>query len=462
MKNEASVFLAGLLVLLFGSGIESPCLANTSSGMSGEDSSPRVDASVRAVRKVLPSVVNIGTKRIVYYRDPFAELWRDFWGRYYGQSRAETQYSIGSGVIISEDGYLLTNNHVTRRANQIWVKLNDGRTFEAEVVANDPAGDVAVLKTKADDTEKLPWLEFAENGDLYLGETVLALGNPFGLGGSVSKGILSSKNRRPAADGEPMEIADWLQTDAAINPGSSGGPLINLDAELIGLNVAVYSERQGIGFAVPVSRVKESLSEIFTPETLGSLWFGARIMPSGFEVAEVKEASPAADAGLEKGDVITGGGGKDVSNYVGLIMEIVKTAKTGPVELQIRRGSESMVLNVGLKPESEVFNSELIWEKTGAHWQLLNSELAEALGWSADYGFVITDVEEGGPSDQVGLKRGFLIQSVDGKKPESLVEAAKILYGKESGEPVKLRIAVKSQDGPFVAVRSGTTEVKVR
>src|SRR5207342_805516 len=163
--------------------------------------------------------------------------------------------------------------------------------------------DVALIKIRAKSGEKFTAVKFGADDDLLLGETVLALGNPFGLGGSVTKGILSSKSRRPPSETMPLDVPDWLQTDAAINPGNSGGPLVNLRGDLIGVNVAVYREGQGISFAIPVRRITAALAEMYSPETLQSLWFGARVKPGQFPltVASVQSESPAAKAGLRAG-----------------------------------------------------------------------------------------------------------------------------------------------------------------
>src|SRR5438093_2581489 len=168
---------------------------------------------------------------------------------------------------------VLTNYHVVARARRIWIKLADGREFEAEPIVGTSFTDLALLRIIAKPGQKFTSVKFAADDDLLLGETVLALGNPFGLGGTVTKGILSSKSRRPPTDVEPLDVQDWLQTDAAINPGNSGGPLINLRGELIGINVAV-GQGQGIGFAIPVRRVSEALSEIYRPEIMHGNWLG--------------------------------------------------------------------------------------------------------------------------------------------------------------------------------------------
>jgi len=174
-----------------------------------------------------------------------------------------------------------------------------------------------------------------------LGETVLALGNPFGLGGSVSRGILSSKNRRPPVEGEPLDVADWLQTDAAINPGSSGGPLINLHGELVGLNVAIYGEGHGIGFAIPIKQVTEALSEIFIPEVTQSAWFGARLKsgPYPLTVTEVERDSPAAKAGLQKGDEVVQVNGRTPKDFI-QCTEWIRDGSNHEVTLVIRRDGD--------------------------------------------------------------------------------------------------------------------------
>src|SRR6266581_4708757 len=259
----------------------------------------RRDATVAAVERVMPSVVNIATATVVEYEDFYQRLFSEFFGQGGYRPRREQEYSIGSGVIIDEDGYVLTNLHVVRRATRTQVKLWDGREYEADRIVATPNSDVALLKIRCKPGEKFKAANFAADDDLLLGETVLALGNPFGLGGSVTKGILSSKTRRPPTESEPLAVPDWLQTDAAINPGNSGGPLVNLRGELIGINVAVLNQGQGIGFAIPVKRVSQKLAEIYSPEGMDGMWFGARVRPGSapLQVKSVQLESPAGKAG---------------------------------------------------------------------------------------------------------------------------------------------------------------------
>ncbi|HWI59769.1 MAG TPA: trypsin-like peptidase domain-containing protein, partial [Bacillota bacterium] len=244
----------GLLGKTLGALLSAGLLLGLSAPARAAEPDIRRDATVTAIEKVMPCVVNIATETVIEYHEWYDDMLRQFYG-WQRTPRQQKSISLGSGVIIDEEGYVLTNFHVVRRASRIQVKLWDGREYEADPLVATAGSDVALLKIRAKPGEKFKAVKFAADDDLLLGETVLALGNPFGLGGSVTKGILSSKNRRPATGNEPLKVEDWLQTDAAINPGNSGGPLVNLRSELIGLNVAVYREEHGergmgVGFSI--------------------------------------------------------------------------------------------------------------------------------------------------------------------------------------------------------------------
>jgi serine protease Do len=423
----------------------------------------RIDPTVRAAEVVLPSVVNISTETIIEVRDPIEELFRGFFGPYYGRRPPGSQQSLGSGVIIDEDGYVLTNFHVIRRASRITVTLVDGREFEARALSRTAKSDVALLKLVTKGNEKFQAIRFAGDDDLLLAESVLALGNPFGLGVSVSRGILSSKTRRPPVADEPLEMQDWLQTDAAINPGNSGGPLINLRGELIGLNVAVFRQGQGIGFAIPVKRLSEAISEIFTPEEIRSLWFGARFKLEGKELVAVSVGplSPAARAGLKEGDVIRLVNGKAPRSIIDLNLAIV-SAQDQRLELAIERGNESHTLMVRLIPEQEVFNADLIRQKLGLTVQNLTPGLAGQLRLSSTDGLVITEVEKNGPAAHARLRPGHVIRSIDGRAPADVREAAKMLFARRTGEKVLLQVMVTRVRGSVMEVYPASVELMAR
>jgi len=427
----------------------------------------RRDASVEAVAQVLPSVVNIGTETIVEVRDPYDEALREFWGPYYRRRPRQAQYSLGSGVIIDEAGYVLTNNHVVRRANRIWVKLSEeggGQEYEAEFVAGTGKSDVALVKIKAKPGERFKAVRFGADDDLLLGETVLALGNPFGLGGSVSRGILSSKSRRPPSGNEQLDVADWLQTDAAINPGNSGGPLINLQGEVIGLSVAVYREGQGIGFAIPIKRVTEALSEIFSPESQ-QLWFGGRIRPAGntgLVVAQVESGSPAEKAGLRPGDRVEGINGKTPRGYIEFIQELNAAGDKKDVALVLQRGAAHPNATVRLVREASVFNAALVKRRLGLSVQEITIELAERMSLPTAEGLLVAGVDRDGPAHEAGLQQGHILLSVDGVAADKLVPVAKALYSKAKGGKVSLDILVERRRGAFIVPERGTVELPVR
>jgi len=421
----------------------------------------RRDLTVAVIEKVMPCVVNIGTETMVESTDPFDQFRRNFFGY---QSAKQPRYSIGSGVVIDEDGFVLTNEHVVHGATRVWVKFQDGREYEAAEKVWTSKSDVAVLHLRTKPGEKFPAVKFAADDDLLLGETVIALGNPFGLGGSVSRGILSSKNRRPPEEGEPLYVADCLQTDAAINPGNSGGPLINLRGELIGMNVAYKPEGHGIGFAIPIKRISEALSEILTPEILKQLWFGARVRADqqGLTVVSVQSDSPAAQAGLRVGDAITGMGGRPTRNLIEFSRKLSVAGEEQPVQLDVQRDGKSRTIAVKLIPEKAFFNADLVRKILGATLEELAPPVAERLRRAGNNGLIIKSVDEDGPADKAQLTPGMLIRGINGQATEQMVDAAKILYGKKHGEKVVLDVLVEIRRGVNIFQQTGTVEVAVR
>lgn len=431
---------------------------------SAEGPDVRRDAVVDAVQRVMPSVVNIRTETIVQRNDPYERLLQDFWGPIYKRRGPEKTVSLGSGVIIDEDGWVLTNFHVVRRATSIFVKLADNREYQAEAISGTSFTDVALLKIKGRPGEKFNAIKFAADDDLLLGETVLALGNPFGLGGSVSRGILSSKSRRPPTENETLEVEDWLQTDAAINPGNSGGPLVNLRGDLIGIDVAVLQQGQGIGFAIPVRRVSTALAEIYSPELLRTNWFGARVKAGTLPlvVGSVQLESPAGQAGLRAGDQIIEVNGRPPRSFIDFSRELIDASTDKTVSLLVQRGLDRRKLSIRLVREEIFFNSELIRRKTGAAVKNLTPEMARNFGLRLADGILITSVDKDSPAARAGLKTNMIITSVDGQITPTFVNAARMLHEKRKGEKTTLDLIVPRQRGRFLEYQEAKVEVGVQ
>lgn len=424
----------------------------------------RRDQVVAAVEKVMPAVVNIATETIVRRNNPMDDFFSDFFG-YQRMPRNFKSYSVGSGVIIDEAGFILTNFHVIERADRVQVKLHDGREFEAEKVNYASSrSDVALLRIDAPAGTKFTAVKFAPDEDLLLGETVLALGNPFGLGGSVSRGILSSKSRRPVNDDARLGIEDWLQTDAAINPGNSGGPLINLAGDLIGVSVAVFrgggyeAPAQGIGFAIPIKRVREAISYFFVPETTQGLWFGARINPGVFPlvIADVQPGSPADNGGLKVGDQVAEVNGKIPASFIEF-NELVGDSGNHIAKIEINRQGKRLGLTVNMMK-----NSDLLRARLGASLQELTPELAREFGVSPLDGLLIAGVDEDGPLGKAGLTKGDLIAGINGQRLHDLARATLQVSAVGAGERITLTVIGRRQRGGIFRLQQGELDVKLR
>jgi S1-C subfamily serine protease len=420
----------------------------------------RRDAIVQVTGEVMPCVVNVRTESIVESRDPFDEFWR----RYYGRPKVES--SLGSGVIISEDGYLLTNLHVVKRARRIQVKLSDaagGGVYEVESNYYGTSQiDVALLKIiPRKKGEKFKAIQFAKNDDLLLGETVLALGNPFGLGESVTKGILSSKRRAAPKENEDLQMANWLQTDALINPGNSGGPLVNLRGELIGINNAILEGAQGIGFAIPIKEVRQALGEIFTPET-ASRWFGAEVsVDLPLSVGKIEPNSPALEAGLKEGDVIVELNGHAAGHYIEFTRALRESAGLN-FDLTVSRDGRTLHLPLRLLTFADLFRRRL-----GVEFRELTPELVRQLGLETlggqESGLLIGRVEKGGPAEEAGLREYDLIAGIGNRRARNWLDACMALAPLAAGRTAELSVLVPRTRGNLIlGYREGSTGLKLR
>ncbi len=339
----------------------------------------------------------------------------------------------GSGFIISQDGYIITNHHVVNEADNIVVQLDDGREFDAEVIGSDEDTEVAVIKIAADG---LPTLNFGDSDEIRVGEWVLAIGNPFGLSHSVTAGIVSARGRSDVGLGNREFFADFIQTDAAINPGNSGGPLLNLDGQVIGLNTAILSRSggyMGIGFAIPINMVKYITDQLMKNGEVVRGFLGINIqdldaitsqsfdnVDQGVLVAQVIEGTPAAEAGIERADVIVELNGKP-TNSAGTFKSRISIIAPGDVAhlVIVREGARiTKDVTIGERPENleERSNTRPGMSKSsalGIEVQNLTEELAERLGASTTVGVVITNVTANSPAARAGLRSGMVVQEVN-------------------------------------------------
>jgi serine protease Do len=385
-----------------------------------------------------PGVVNIQTVKTIkggsrvfrdFFGNPFQDHdpFEDFFGlrpQSYSSEGFE-QNSLGSGFIVDRTGYILTNNHVIENAEEIKVKLFDGKEFDAKVVGRDPKTDLALIKI--DVGSDLHPLAMGNSDDLRVGSWVVAIGSPFGLEQTVTAGIVSAKGR--VIGSGPYD--DFIQTDASINPGNSGGPLLNLNGEVIGINTAIIASARGIGFAIPVNMAKEELQQLKEKGKVTRAWLGVGIQEvtdslaqsfglkekKGALVSQVFKDSPAEKAGVEQGDIILKFDGKEIKDSRELPRIVSETTVGKTVEITLSRNGSVTTKKATLGEMTE--EAEVV--KTPSHKMLgisiqnITPEIARALRLESETGVVVTHVEPGSPASTAGIQRGDVIQEVNRK-----------------------------------------------
>jgi serine protease Do len=434
---------------------------------------PTGDAEVRlsyapVVKRAVPAVVNVYVRRKVrqrtspFFDDPF---FRRFFGEGFGMPRERVENSLGSGVIVSADGVVVTNHHVikTRGKAEIKIALSDKREFPASVILKDERTDLAVLRINAPGVS-FPYLEFEDSDSLQVGDIVLAIGNPFGVGQTVTSGIVSALARTRVG---VSDYQFFIQTDAAINPGNSGGALIDMQGRLVGVNTAIYSRTGGslgIGFAIPANMVLQVVQSALHGNRVRRPWFGAKLQrvtpdiaeslgldrPAGALVQQVRKNSPAAKAQLRAGDVIVQVNGKTVADPQAFRYHFSTKPLGGTVPLGVIRAGRTVTVSVPLQeaPEIPARNETLLQGSSpfaGAKVANLSPALAEELSINEEaYGVIVLGIKRGSSASRMRfLREGDIVVALNGERIDTVRQLGKLV--KASARQWRVRLKRKGR-----------------
>ncbi|MDO8705099.1 MAG: DegQ family serine endoprotease [Sulfuricaulis sp.] len=439
---------------------------------------------VPVVKAVMPAVVNISTTRTVrsqggdvpsqFQDDPFFhQFFGDEFAHRFQMPRERRESSLGSGVIVDSAGYLITNNHVVAKADEIKVLLNDKREFIGKVVGTDPKSDIAIVKINAKDLPVIPW---GDSDKLDVGEYVLAIGNPFGLNQTVTQGIVSAVGR---ANVGIADYEDFIQTDAAINPGNSGGALVNTRGQLVGINTAIFSRSggyMGIGFAVPSNMTRAVMDSLIKSGKVVRGWLGVSIQEvtpelakqfgmkenKGALVSEVIPSSPAVAAGIQSGDIITAFNGKTVDSPSILRNTVAQTPVDSTVKVAVLRDKKSVTLEVKIseqpkdiaQAEGETAQGDAKGTAlAGVEVRNLTPDIARQLGLPAGTaGVVVSGVEPGSAVEEAGVQEGDVIMEINRHPVRNIVDF-KHMSGKLSKKDSTLLLVNRRGRKLFLALK---------
>jgi len=408
------------------------------------DRTPRITPVVLAYRKAAPAVVNISTTTLVPSRggifgdDPFFDVFPS------PLRRKVPVQSLGSGFVIHKDGYIVTNAHVVRQAEKITVRMADKSRHTAQVISADPAHDLAVLKMTPPKDADLPVLSFGRSDDLMVGESVIAIGNPLGYANTVTTGVVSALGRK-LEFGRGVTYEGIIQTDAPINPGNSGGPLLNVNAELIGVNTAIRADAQNIGFAIPVDALADELGKLLDFERANRLVFGAVVRqhhaPAGTEVrvASVRPGTPA-EGRLRVGDRIAALDGAPVKSIADYTCGMLAVRANQTVKFTCIRTGKTIVAPVTVKAKPRPDGKALAQQLYGLTLRPLTRDLARSLRLPVSRGLLVVGLEEGGPAHRLGLQARDVLFQVDKYYVHSLDDLGMILENARGGTSLKIGI----------------------
>ncbi|BCS52946.1 Do family serine endopeptidase [Geobacter sp. SVR] len=436
---------------------------------------------VELSKRLKPTVVNIRTVKNIKpkqrtrrspntQQSPYDNFFDEFFGQFFDQNqqRPRREQNLGSGFIISSDGYILTNFHVVNGADEVLVKLADGRELKGQIKGGDEKFDLALIKIT--DKEKVPALELGDSDKLEVGEWVMAIGNPFGLSQTVTAGIVSAKGR--VIGSGPYD--DFIQTDASINPGNSGGPLFNAEGKVVGIATAIVANGKGIGFATPINMAKAIVDQLRETGKVTRGYLGVQIQKltpelaksfnldadKGALVADVIKGSPAEKAGIKTGDIILQYEGKPIVEYTELPRMVAATPLDKKVKITIfREGQKSEVVATidKLKEEAEGEAAAKGEEgqandKLGFTVSELTKDLAARFGYAEGKGLVITEVKPGSPADDTGIPPGTLLLEINGQRPTTLEQYNKLVAQLKSGDVTRLLVKLPDGSVHYVAM----------
>ena len=428
MQMTTLKYLFGALIL---------AMAPHASCLEAADDFSRETPVVKAVRKVSPAVVNISSEQQVqqrshpfsrYGNNPFFDnFFRDFFDRGFEPNYKRT--SLGSGVIIDgKRGYVLTNAHVIANAGLVKVIFKDERQYQAQIVGSDPDSDLAVLRITTQ--ESIPAIEMGNSDDLMIGETVIAIGNPFGFSNTVTTGVISALNRSFRT--EDRVFHDFIQIDASINPGNSGGPLLNINGELVGINTAIYAKAQGIGFAIPISKARKIIADLIQHGEVIQPWFGLTVQDldatlsqylnlpepekttgKGVVVKEIEPSSPASIAGIQPGDILLSIANRPLASVEGY-QTVINGIPTGDtVSVQLFRNGNPLTLSL----KSAIFPVErapaLAWKLLGIRIEKPAAQKRPGRQPASSSGVVISEIAPSSYLARIGVKPGDIIHQLD-------------------------------------------------
>lgn len=484
----AAIFIlaAGALITLgitswaghpvFGSSNEVPVYITQSGGGVGGGAAVAANPMGFApiLKPVLPAVVSILSSRVVktpqmpFFNDPFFQQF--FGGQFPRGPQQQRERGLGSGVIVSADGYILTNNHVVDKATELRVMLPDKRSFPGKLIGTDQKTDIAVVKIA---TTGLPTVRLGDSSKIEVGDYTFAIGNPFGVGETATMGIVSATGRN-GLDIESYE--DFIQTDAAINPGNSGGALLNAHGDVVGINTAILSGgsggNQGIGFAIPINMAKYVMDQILKHGKVVRGYIGVGIQEvtpdlakafnvpaeKGALVSSVEPNSPGAKAGLQRGDVIDELNGEQVNGSNDLRLKVGTMAPGTTVHLKVNRNGQTrdVTLTLGEQPSSKNEENNAGGAETspmsGVQVDELSPDIRQQLGLSADVrGVVVTSVPPGSPAEDAGLQRGDVIEQVDRQPVNSVSDYHRLI--REAGKKTLVLLVNRGGDTTFVVVQ---------